>query len=107
VLALAQLILDIQSLPSFQTAEAKKALGGLFRQTFSLAAAQWPQQTIDLAWSEMGLTWDVLLAGGNHQVLTSNPQAVALANAIDQNPLYQTLEGWLMANTIVVSLLAG
>jgi hypothetical protein len=65
-----------------------------------------PQQAIDLAWSEVGLTWDLLLAGGSVQVLVNNPQAVSLANAIDQNSLYHALEGWLMANALVESILA-
>jgi hypothetical protein len=93
-------------LPSFQTAPAKDSLAGLFGLAVSLAADQSPQQAIGLVWSELGLTWDLLLAGDNVQLLMSNPQAVSLANAIDQNPLYQTPEGWLMANALVESLLA-
>jgi hypothetical protein len=55
---------------------------------------------------KMGLTWDLLLAGNQPLLLLNNPHSIALANAIDQNPLYNTLTGWLMANAEMELLLA-
>jgi hypothetical protein len=73
----------------------------------SLAAAPSPEQANDQVLTELGRTWDFLLAAGNVHVLQNNPPALSLANAIDPNPLYQTSEGWLMANALAGSLLAG
>jgi hypothetical protein len=51
-----------------------------------------------LVWEEIGLNWAVSLFGGNFPQLMSNPATQALADAIEQNPLYNTLVGWLLAN---------
>ena len=44
---------------------------------------------------------------GNLLLLGNNPEALVLAHSIDQNPLYHTLPGWLMANAEVEYLLLG
>jgi hypothetical protein len=49
----------------------------------------------------------LLLGGDNVHVLKNNPPALSLANAIAANPLYQTPEGWLIANALRERLLAG
>jgi predicted outer membrane repeat protein len=41
----------------------------------TLASAQSPEPALDLLWAELGLNWDLLLAGGNVHVLRNDPQA--------------------------------
>jgi hypothetical protein len=71
-----------------------------------MAAVSSPQQASDQVLAELGRNWDVLLGGDNVRMLKKNPPAMSLTNASDPNPLYQTPEGWLMANALAESLLA-
>jgi hypothetical protein len=42
----------------------------------TMAAAPSPQETSDQLWSELGRSWDLLLAGDNVHLLRKNPQAL-------------------------------
>jgi hypothetical protein len=47
----------------------------------------------------------LLLAEGNPLLLMTNPHAISMGNAIDQNPQYHTLAGEVMANAEMQRLL--
>jgi hypothetical protein len=92
---------------SLQSQGAMSSLEGLFALVFSLAADQAPQSADDLALDEGHLDLDFIMAGENVQALVNNPQALSLADAIAQNPLYNTWAGVLMALAETGLLLGG
>src|SRR5579884_1121992 len=94
---LVQMAIDVVSLPDWSKSQALAMLETILWIGYSTASAQSPQLGSDLIWAEMGLTWDLLLAGNQPLLLLNNPHTIALANAIDDNPLYHALPGWLMA----------
>jgi predicted outer membrane repeat protein len=88
------------------TAAASPAVRASTAALTSLAAAPSQLQASDQVLAELGRTWDFLLAADSVHVLKNNPQAVSLALASDPSALYQTPEGWLMANALAESFLA-
>jgi hypothetical protein len=58
-----------------------------------LALDQSPLQALDLVWAELGLSWDLLLAGGNVHVLRNDPPPASLSRVIGRDCLYQSWEG--------------
>jgi uncharacterized repeat protein (TIGR03803 family) len=102
---LVQMVIDVVSLPDWSNAQAFAMLETLSWMAYSAASALSPQLCSDLIWAEMGLTWDLLLVGDQPLLLVNNPHSIALANAIDQNPLYHTLPGWVLANAEMERLL--
>jgi hypothetical protein len=102
---LEQMVMDVMSLPFWSNTQTLAVLETMLWIGYSTASAQSPQLAGDLIWAEMGLTWDLILAGNQPLLLVNNPHSIALANAIDENPLYHTLPGWLLANALADRLL--
>ncbi len=102
---LVQMTIDVVLLPDWSKVQAFAMLETMLWMAYSTASAESPQLASDLIWAEMGLTWDLLLVGNQPLLLVNNPHSIALANAIDQNPLYHTPPGWILANALAERLL--